>query len=183
MKDGNRSTCTIDVCGHTAEVHIWQGEGLRTGTCLSELFAAPPVRDSRGRIRIPGGPKGLGLSHTRGVLVAAICPTASTGVDAEWLARPVPGAPLAARWFSPKEAEDVAAAPDHFLRLWTAKEAAAKACGLGLARSGAARDFPAALPLSRWRGHLWATAYVTDAVPGLLIALVLRLPPGYARED
>ena len=84
------------------------------------------------------------LSHTRGLAACLVSvgswpPGAELGVDAEWTGRRVPARRLAERFFHPDEARALAARPDElarqdlFMVLWTRKEAALKALGLGIA--------------------------------------------------
>lgn len=78
----------------------------------------------------------VSLSHTDG-LVAVVAATAPCGVDIERV-REARVAAVAARYFAPEEAAQLAAvgaasARRDFFRLWTLKEAAVKALGEGLA--------------------------------------------------
>ena len=67
--------------------------------------------------------------------------TGAVGVDIEWLERPVDHNGLAGRWFTPRETswvEQCTSAEDasvRFMRIWTAREAAAKLTGEGMALS------------------------------------------------
>jgi len=84
----------------------------------------------------PGGLR-FSLSHTRGLVVAGVAAGDDLGVDAELADREVDAVGLAARFFAPAEAAAIAATPaagrmEAFLRLWTLKEAFAKAVGQGL---------------------------------------------------
>ena len=91
------------------------------------LLAAPGVE----------APPHFNLSHTRGLVVLAVCREAEIGVDVESIDRSLDPLRLAARHFSPSEREALAATPDaqrheRFFELWTLKEAYAKALGQGL---------------------------------------------------
>ena len=82
-------------------------------------------------------PPHFNLSHTRGLVVLAVCREAEVGVDVELIDRRLDPLRLAARHFSPSERETLATTPDaqrheRFFELWTLKEAYAKALGRGL---------------------------------------------------
>ena len=113
--------------------------------------ALPLQRDAHGRPRFhPAARLDAGWSHSGDGLLVAFARGAVLGVDME-TERPRPNAlQIARRYFSPSEADWLAAQPsDHdananpdasisareraFLRLWCAKEAVLKAHGRGLA--------------------------------------------------
>jgi len=78
------------------------------------------------------------LTHTDGLVAAAVTHRGAVGVDAEALDRTPPDAGLLADVLTPAETAALPG-PDHpaartqaFLRLWVAKEATAKALGFGL---------------------------------------------------
>ena len=80
------------------------------------------------------------LSHTSGMVVCAICRGHPIGVDVEAMDRSVDIETLAGQYFAAPEHEMIVAAPlqqrmEIFFRLWTLKEAMAKAVGTGLAVS------------------------------------------------
>jgi 4'-phosphopantetheinyl transferase len=84
----------------------------------------------------PDAPQ-FNISHSRGVLLAALSPCQPLGVDVEvvWRVRPV--LDLARRFFTAGEADalarlDEAHRQSAFLRLWTCKEAVLKALGAGI---------------------------------------------------
>src|SRR5262249_34856673 len=77
------------------------------------------------------------VSHTPGLVACAVARTDDVGIDVESGARSIPTAELAGRFFSPAEAEHIAAFDTplrqaRFLALWTLKEAYLKARGFGL---------------------------------------------------
>lgn len=79
------------------------------------------------------------LSHCRSLVAVAVAREREVGIDVEAVSRTVPSAmDLARRYFSPREADALAAQRDEsqrqreFLRRWTAKEALVKATGHGL---------------------------------------------------
>lgn len=77
------------------------------------------------------------ITHTDGLVAFLVAPGIDCGVDAEPVHRPRDVTPLARRNLSPLERERFDALPpwaraEHFCRLWTLKEAYAKARGLGL---------------------------------------------------
>ena len=80
------------------------------------------------------------LTHTGKLLLIAVTGSGAPGVDAEVLGRNACVAEIAQRYFSRTEALQILdAAPEIrnelFLRIWTLKEAAVKATGLGLSRA------------------------------------------------
>lgn len=75
------------------------------------------------------------LSHTDGLLLVAIAAGMDVGVDVEKV-RPMEGAAgLAARYFPAAEGDGIAGDPTAFLRLWTCRESAVKACGRGISHA------------------------------------------------
>lgn len=114
-------------------------------TVLAERLGVPPDRlafavGPHGRPRL-ASPEDAGLdfnlSHSHGLIAAAVCRHAPVGLDLErW--REVPAAErLARRFFAPAELAAVqsragAERDRAFLAIWTAKEAWLKATGLGI---------------------------------------------------
>jgi 4'-phosphopantetheinyl transferase len=91
--------------------------------------------------RVPEAPLArtldFSLAHAGGVLVVGITPAGRIGVDLELLDTPVEVAALARDHLTPVEQRRLAGLPAGeqlraFLQCWTAKEALAKALGLGL---------------------------------------------------
>ncbi len=77
------------------------------------------------------------LSHTRGLVVLAVCREAEVGVDVEAIDRNLDPLRLAARNFSISERATLEACADEnratrFFEVWTLKEAYVKALGVGL---------------------------------------------------
>lgn len=77
------------------------------------------------------------LSHTRGMVVCAICRDHPIGVDVEAMDPGVDIEMLARQYFAASEHQLIVEAPSHhraelFFRLWTLKEAMLKAVGVGL---------------------------------------------------
>lgn len=82
------------------------------------------------------GPSALtfSLSHTEGLLLLAVARNLDVGVDVERV-RPIEGVHrVAARCFTAQECAELEAGPEGFLRLWTSRESALKACGLGISQ-------------------------------------------------
>jgi 4'-phosphopantetheinyl transferase len=81
----------------------------------------------------------VSLSHCRGMVAVAVTTAGEVGVDVEALDRRADPA-IAERFFAPEEVQALRAVPDeaaraeHFMRLWTLKEAFIKALGKGLAQ-------------------------------------------------
>jgi 4'-phosphopantetheinyl transferase len=77
------------------------------------------------------------LTHTRGFAACALTDAPSVGIDAEDTRRKVDIAAFSRRWFAPSECQWLEQLPeagraDAFFRIWTLKEAIAKATGHGL---------------------------------------------------
>lgn len=116
---------------------------------LSACFELPPGqwrfdRTRRGKpfVVLPSGFSALefSLSHGHGLVAVLVATGAEVGVDVERLARANDLALIAPRICSSAELESLnrlsgAEWRAHFFRLWTLKEAYAKATGLGFARS------------------------------------------------
>lgn len=99
--------------------------GLHLGLPPAQV---PLLRSPQGKPYLPDTPLHINLTHTQGCIALALCAAAPIGVDVEWLARPV-RPHLASRFFSPQEIAELEAHPQaearaqHFLHLWTLKEA------------------------------------------------------------
>jgi 4'-phosphopantetheinyl transferase len=77
------------------------------------------------------------LAHTRGLVAMAVSREATLGIDAENVAARTAPLPIANRFFTAREAADLAALPPceqtaRFYALWTLKEAWLKATGIGI---------------------------------------------------
>lgn len=77
------------------------------------------------------------ISHTTGLVACAVTRDRDVGIDVEHVHVDLDAVELAARFFSPREAQDVRDRPApertrRFLRYWTLKEAWLKARGVGL---------------------------------------------------
>lgn len=140
------------------------------------------ARAASGRLLLAGsGPWEISLSHGDG-LVAAVVANAPCGVDIE-RPRATRVARVAQRYFAPAEAEwlrtrDSITAERDFFRLWTLKEACAKALGQGLADNMARLAFTLATTpptllapgpaLQLWQAPVaeaWLAAAVRSAGP------------------
>ena len=100
--------------------------------------AVPLVFGQRGRphVELAGAPD-FNVSHTNDAALIAITPSARIGVDLERRDRRVDAARLARKFLTLRErtameAFAADAGREHFLRLWTCKEAMSKATGDGL---------------------------------------------------
>ncbi len=81
----------------------------------------------------------INISHTRGMVAAALIVDHDIGVDVESTHREVQAIKVAEKMFAPRENADLIAAPDYaklkkFLSYWTLKEAYVKATGKGLSQ-------------------------------------------------
>lgn len=97
-----------------------------------------PLRvDAFGKPCVPGGVHS-NVSHSRGLIYVALCREAAVGVDVEWIDAGLEALDLAEANFTSPEAANIASEPAGmdraraFCRIWTRKEAVAKAAGLGL---------------------------------------------------
>jgi 4'-phosphopantetheinyl transferase len=156
-------------------------------TLLGAVTATDPVRiefayGERGKPSVSGAPH-FNASDSGDTVVVAMA-SEEVGVDVEGL-RSLPNSDrLARRICTPDEIEQLQAMPDKesgtaLLRLWTYKEAALKAVGLGL--PGGLRnvevDFRPGKPpqLRRLREHVNGWSLLTaDVDPSLLCSIVVR---------
>jgi 4'-phosphopantetheinyl transferase len=111
----------------------YTGEAPSMLAFAAQSFGKPVLRATTGAATPPH----FNLSHTRGLVVLAVCREAEVGVDVEAIDRALDPLRLAARNFSPGERDTLAAASDaqrheRFFDLWTLKEAFVKAIGQGL---------------------------------------------------
>lgn len=89
-----------------------------------------------GKPSIIGSDISFSLSHCKGLVAVALAKGQALGIDAEMWRAPAPRE-IAARFFSGSERAMLASCPEAerdkmFYRIWTAKEAVAKATGQGL---------------------------------------------------
>lgn len=112
---------------------------------LSRAATAPPhvwrfVRDAAGKPSISGAAfpaLAFSLSHTRSLVACAVARRGALGLDVEEIVSFEPSAALLATCCTPEEIVRLQAEPPgrravEFTRLWTLKEAAAKALGTSL---------------------------------------------------
>ncbi len=121
-------------------------------------------RDHRWALPHPVGvPKAdVSVSHSRGLVLAAVCAAGRIGADVEAAPFDAFDAPaLRRRMCTLREHENASALPPHerrpyLARLWTAKEAVSKATGEGLGRDFRGLEVPAALhaPAAAFEAHL-----------------------------
>lgn len=155
--------------------------------------ANPHGRPEIDPVCVPSMPPRFNISHTHGLALCALTvgdlpEDVDVGVDAECLDRPPEGLELAGRCLSEREwawleAEDESRRNTGFLRLWTLKEAVAKALGLGLEldfKTFDCRleplgvDFPTAAPAGA--PAVWELVHEFVA-PRHWISLAVRRPP------
>ena len=159
--------------------------GIVRGILGGYLGIAPQsVRIARGvhgkpYIVEPGAPA-FNLSHSHLLAMVAVSAGFAVGIDVERI-DPLLDVAAIERWFlSSAEVAHLAAVPAEartraFLRLWTRKEAVAKAVGDGF--SG---GFAVATPLGRGPGPTFdgaRTVLDLDPAPGYLAALAYQSPP------
>ena len=100
---------------------------------LTARLGGPPsiVTTPRGKPHLPGGELAFSVSHSGDLALIAVGTTGPPGVDLEEH-RTMSGPSIARRFFTPAEAAIVDADPIALFRIWTRKEAWAKAQGDGL---------------------------------------------------
>jgi 4'-phosphopantetheinyl transferase len=155
-------------------------------------FAAGPW--GRPELADAAVPLRFSLTHTRRLVAAAVAWRDDVGVDAETTDPALDATGLAARFFAPAEAAmlrnlPVPARPDTFCRLWTLKEAFAKAVGRGLsvpldAFAFGPRGDDFACPGDLGGAESWSFATRPTKAPGHL-SVALRVPrrPGLRPEE
>jgi 4'-phosphopantetheinyl transferase len=162
---------------------------LRHG--MIAAFAEPFRYGPRGKPELTGSAT-FNIAHSGHWIVVAIAPSGALGVDVE--TRHDGTLQLAARIMSPPEmaeleiANDAAAAGDLVQRCWTAKEAVAKALGLGLAmgfRNVTLARITAGWSLFQWRlvEHVWAAAAIDATGARLRDHGVFSFDEIVARDD
>jgi 4'-phosphopantetheinyl transferase len=112
-------------------------------TVLGRYVGAEPaglsfVAGARGKPRLAGPGPRFNLAHSGGWAVLAVAPGCEVGVDVEVMSRGKVWREVAAVSLAPPEVAWLRALPESeqepaFYRLWTAKEAVAKAAGEGMA--------------------------------------------------
>jgi 4'-phosphopantetheinyl transferase len=118
---------------------------------LGAALGAPPETveieaDDRGKPRLVAGGLHFNLSHAGGLALIAVCADHPVGVDVEQVGRDVSELDDIARtYFSASEQSAYFALTpvdrmDAFYRVWTRKEAVAKALGLGMSLAGPSFD-------------------------------------------
>jgi len=139
----------------------------RFGASDATLISPPGAKPSACGTGLPAN-LDVNLSHA-GTLIACVLGTGvSVGIDVEPADRVLDAAEIARAQFAPEEQESGRDSA-HFLRMWTLKEAVAKAAGLGLALKLSAfacatdpprllRAAPALGPEDAWRLHSWEDA-------------------------
>jgi 4'-phosphopantetheinyl transferase len=92
------------------------------------------VKGAHGKPEVAGGGVAFNVAHSGAWALIAVRAGGALGVDVEQHRVMPDAAALAARFFTAAEAAAVAApgSPERFFRIWTRKEAWAKAQGLGL---------------------------------------------------
>ncbi|MDQ5908358.1 MAG: 4-phosphopantetheinyl transferase [Pseudomonadota bacterium] len=120
--------------------YLWVHALLRLA--LSCYIPRPPeswvfVTNAYGKPALSGDGPRFNLSHAEGLVVCALADEVELGVDVERQDRRGDWEALARRWLAAEEQDELEKLPVTersmaFLRLWTLKEAYAKAVGLGL---------------------------------------------------
>lgn len=161
-------------------------------SAISVFRACERCGASHGRPRVPGFGS-VSVAHAAGVVLVARSRTASVGVDVESVdaLRGVEISRLRRRVCAPEEAAAVSDGQS-LLRIWTAKEAVAKALGVGLRQPFEAFTvLPRTLP--RIAGPAHELVYISrprsavvvevNVDPGYIVALALLTPGRQLRVD
>lgn len=127
----------------------------------------------------------VSISHSRGWVACAVAEEGPVGIDIEVARDDRDHAGLAAAAFGPRECVRASAGNDAFYRLWTLREARAKATGMGLAEAADRQDRFEDGPdegcwLSQQDGALWFLMHHRSH-PNL--ALSLAAAPSSARSN
>jgi len=128
----------------------------------SDLHGKPHLRPEPGR-----PPIHFNLSHASTLSLIALCNARELGVDVESALHPPRLLASIQRYLSPADQQQIDKHPQRLLRLWTRKEAYAKALGLGLSL-----PLDAPLPSNGWTlidldlpaGHIGALAVAGEGI-------------------
>ena len=142
-------------------------------------------RDGKPTVAIADGQSAIevSVSHSGALALAGITDLGEIGVDVEYRTSGRSVSEIAAYAFGPQEQQAVeSAGPGAFYRIWTLREALAKACGIGFPMLADGRDyFPEALSSGSWQtmidGRQWL--FSTGDLPGdyaFSVAILLRSP-------
>ncbi|WP_207459933.1 4'-phosphopantetheinyl transferase superfamily protein [Azospirillum sp. SYSU D00513] len=153
--------------------------GTATGLAAEEWRI---VTEASGRpVAVTGkdtpGPS-VSLSHSGGWVAAAVCAVGTVGIDVE-AHRPSRNFAGIARFaFGPEECARAAAGPDEFYRIWTLREAVAKATSVGITQVADRKDRVAEGPgEGAWtadiEGRRWFLFHKAPH-PALNLALAVR---------
>jgi phosphopantetheinyl transferase len=125
----------------------------------------------------------VSVSHSGSLALAGITDLGEIGVDLEYRTSGRSISEIAAYAFGPQEQRAVeSAGPVAFYRIWTLREALAKACGLGFPMLADGRDyFPEALVSGSWQRIIDRRQWLfsTGDLPGdyaFSVAIALRSP-------
>jgi 4'-phosphopantetheinyl transferase len=173
----------VERWGRAEDVRIGKGRGqpasLFARAALRALLQAATGRSDwtilagpDGKPWIAGGPA-ISLSHTRGHVAVAAAATGDLGIDVErHRRRDIVG--LAERAFGPTERQAVGDDPRAFYRIWTLREAMAKASGAGLREAADGQDRILGGPFEGcWPSGGWHLAHVLIA-PACSLAIAHR---------
>ena len=125
----------------------------------------------------------ISLSHTPGLVAGAVAPAAPVGIDVE-RHRLRDFAALAAYAFGPRERAFVAAGGmAAFYKIWTLREAMAKATGEGLSAAADGRDrIERPQAAGAWTDGDW-NLYAGEPKPGYSLALATQGATAWSEDD
>ena len=121
----------------------------------------------------------ISISHSGSVVAAAATTMGQLGVDVEQHRCDRSFAEIAEYAFGPEEAGEAAVSQRDFYRIWTLREAMAKATGKGLAMAADGRDRVHGVPVSGcWEreieGAFWRAAHF-EPVTGYSLAIAVKV--------
>lgn len=154
----------------------------------SGLWSIGP--DERGKpfaTRLSGEPgPGISVSHSAGIVIAALSADGDVGVDIECRSRRRSVTEIAQFAFGPREAAAAAVSDAAFYRIWTLREALAKANGAGLKeaadRCDRVADAPACGTWAMLLDGRWHYLLSHPLVGTFSLALAVRAPVGDAQD-
>lgn len=134
LQDQNRAG---DFRSERRRAQFIAGRHLLAYAASRRLGDSPPIATAAsGAPELTGAELCCSIAHSERGVAVALGRGSALGVDLEWR-RLRRFQVLAAHYFHPREADELASLPDHqqaeaFYRLWTRKEAMAKAAGTGI---------------------------------------------------
>ena len=157
------------------------GTAAETWRIVTEASGRPVAVNETG----VAGPS-VSLSHSGGWIAAAVCTVGTVGIDVEAHRPSRNFAGIAGVAFGPAECARAAAGKEEFYRIWTLREAMAKATGVGITQVADRKDRVADGPgegawTTEVEGRHWLLVHTVPS-PALNLALAVRDWTGAAAE-